>query len=173
MGTNYYLRPRGFERLKQLNEETNSKLAVIRESYIKEIQDMIEESSKISPLYEDLLDRPDPSNINLYLQYEYDLPELHVCKTSGGWVPLFEATKYYKSFKELESFYSKYKDVFTLYDEYNELVDFKDLKEKVFSMRDIATETHLKPDPYWGYTPDISYWKDEDGIEWTNSRNWS
>jgi len=56
--------------------------------------------------------------------YLYDLErkltELHIGKSSGGWRPLFQKTKYYSSISELENFYNKNKDNLTILDEYGD-----------------------------------------------------
>lgn len=178
MGTNYYLRPKGFNNLDQITADLYRSIDFARIDYIKSLNKMIENAKKISPLYFELLDLPDLEELNeiqVNVVYDYELPEVHLCKTSGGWIPLFESTKYYKNFKEFEDFYNNHKDVFDIYNEYDEYVNFSDLKEHVFEMKEKATESHLQYNNslYNICNNEDNYWVDDLGIEWTNHQNWS
>ena len=168
MGTNYYFRPKGYDKLKELNVLTEKAMQDIQDNYINSINEMIKESNSISPLYEDLFN-PSYDECRVNLHYLFEVPEIHICKISGGWVPLFEATKYYKSFKELEDFYYTYNAIIDIYDEYNNKIFFSSLKEKALKMKKSATCSHLSEE--FNTISFIKYWKDSDGLEWTDSKD--
>lgn len=169
MGTNYYLRPKGFDKIEEVTSEVYKDIDYARIEYIKALGKIIEEAKKISPIYSDLLHLPteeDLNQINIELQYEYDLPEIHICKVSGGWVPSFEANKYYKSFKEFEAFYSANKSFFDIYDEYDREVDFSDFKKMLFDWLNDDLLSHSK---YYPGHASIRYWRDDSGFDWIDS----
>lgn len=54
---------------------------------------------------------PEPEDWHNYLFLaEIDYPRLRICKSSGGWKPLFQKTDFYSSVMELKEFYNKNKD---------------------------------------------------------------
>ncbi len=169
MGCNYYLRPKGYEPIKVINKTINDTLDNIVESYKYSIKKVIEEAEKISPLYKELFFTDlCIDDITHVLQWEVELPDLHICKLSYGWKPLFQKSKYFSTFKEFEDFYKLHTDIFDFVDEYDEIQDFEEFKEYVFEkVKDKKSQTHLQ---YNGGLPGLSleYTKDKDGIEWTN-----
>ena len=80
----------------------------------------------------DLFESQELSDYNNWWDYmhlaEIEYPELHICKISMGWKPLFEATKFYGNVKELKEFYNKNKDRIHIEDEY--VCDYKNLGEQ-------------------------------------------
>ena len=80
----------------------------------------------------DLFESQELSDYNNWWNYmhlaEIEYPELHICKISMGWKPLFEATKFYGNVKELKEFYNKNKDRIHIEDEY--VCDYKNLGEQ-------------------------------------------
>ena len=96
MGTNYYFTPKKFElgRVKKLHEDYSSKLDKLLKDYIKSYNKLCNEMSKET---NDLFESQELSDYNNWWNYmhlaEIEYPELHVCKISMGWKPLFEATK--------------------------------------------------------------------------------
>lgn len=55
--------------------------------------------------------------------------EIHIAKTSAGWVPLFESyVPTYKYFSEMEAFYMAHKDDLTIMDEYGEKFTWDEFK---------------------------------------------
>ena len=140
MGMNYYLKPKGYDKLDWLNKSTKIFIDATLKSYKDELNKMIEESDKICPLYLEILDRADPDNIQIKLQYEFEEPDVHICKLSAGWKPLFEKNKFYKTFKEFEDFYKNNKKYFTIINE-----ECEELKSKVFmKVSDKDSQTHLQ-----------------------------
>ncbi len=92
---------------------------------------------------------------------EIEYPELHICKISMGWKPLFEATKFYSNVKELKEFYDKNKDRIHIEDEYGEEQDIDELFQFIdMKYKDKNSQSHT--DAY----------KDGQGYEWV-SRNFS
>ena len=172
MGCNYYLRPKGFEELDRLNEYNESALKTMEESYITTIEDILNKVYKEHQIYLDILDiHQNPKDIYFHIHYPFERPDIHICKLSMGWVPLFEATKYYDSWDTFESFYILHKDEFDLVDEYDRVCMLEDFKNSVMErVQNKENQTHLVQE-YQIYG--IKYWKDSCGVEWTSSRNWS
>ena len=92
MGTNYYLKPRGYDELKIINKSIKLSINSLLQSYRDELNKMIEKSDNFCPIYPEILDRADPDNINIKLEWEFEEPDVHICKLSHGWKPLFEKT---------------------------------------------------------------------------------
>ena len=94
MGTNYYFTPKKFElgRVKKLHEDYSSKLDKLLKNYIKSYNKLCNEMSKET---NDLFESQELSDYNNWWNYmhlaEIEYPELHICKISMGWKPLFEA----------------------------------------------------------------------------------
>ena len=169
MGTNYYLKPKGYDKLDWLNKSTNIFIESVLKSYKDELNKMIKESDEICPIYQEILDRADPDNIQIKLQYEFEEPDVHICKISAGWIPLFEKNKYYSNFKEFESFYKKYKKYFTFIDEYNREIDFNKFKVDIFKrVSDKSNQTHTQYNSF--FNSEHQYYKDENGIEWIDNK---
>lgn len=161
MGTNYYFVPKKFEKskIRKLHEDYSAKLDELLKDYIKSYNKMYNEmSEKTNDLFEneELADYKDWYNYMHLAETEY--PELHICKISMGWKPLFQVTKFYSNVKELKEFYNKNKDRIHIEDEYgevqdiNELFEFIDMKYKD-KHNQIHTDAH----------------KDEQGYEWISN----
>lgn len=63
-----------------------------------------------------------------YLGYE-----IHLNKCSGGWRPLFQRHKAFKTFRELERFYLDHAAGLEIYDEYNEKYSWDSYKEIILN----------------------------------------
>lgn len=63
-----------------------------------------------------------------YLGYE-----VHLCKLSAGWRPLFQRHKTISTFKELEEFCLKNKSMVSIYDEYGRRYTWKQYFKKVYN----------------------------------------
>lgn len=76
--------------------------------------------------------------------------EIHLCKTSCGWAPLFENhPKAFHTFAELERFYLDNKESLTVYDEYGTEFEFEEFKN------DIIQHSQRAPEPMrWVYETD-------------------
>ena len=113
----------------------------------------------------DLFESQELSDYNNWWNYmhlaEMEYPELHICKISMGWKPLFEATKFYSNVKELKEFYDKNKDRIHIEDEYGEEQDIDELFQFIdMKYKDKNSQSHT--DAY----------KDGQGYEWV-SHNFS
>lgn len=71
-----------------------------------------------------------------YFGYAYDLTdepdwyyEIHIAKTSAGWLPLFQAHDCFKSVKELEQLYKT--GSFVIYDEYLQYYNWDEFVDRV------------------------------------------
>ena len=179
MSTNYYFYPKGFEKLDEVNKVTKSSLEDMTMNYIKVIKLMINDSIDSHPEYHDMFNLDVLKNTlddtRIILKYDVEIPELHICKLSGGWIPLFNKTNYYSNFDELEEFYNKYKDILYLKNEYDEEISFKELKEKAYNKLK-EPRSHLDYNgPYSVFNGSFKnqYYKDKYGFEWTELNNWS
>lgn len=45
-----------------------------------------------------------------FIPRKFDMSKIKICKSSGGWKPLFQKTDFYSSVRELKEFYNKNKD---------------------------------------------------------------
>ena len=164
MGTNYYFKPKKFEmdKIKMLYEDYTSKLDKLLNEYIKSYNRLCKEMSKET---NDLFECEELEDYNNWWNYmhlaEIEYPELHICKISMGWKPLFETSKYYRSVQELKDFYYKNKDRITIEDEYGQEKDINELLKKVDDIyKDKNNQAH--EDAY----------RDKEGYEWV-SHNFS
>jgi len=89
-----------------------------------------------------------------------NLEDIHICKISAGWKPVFEKTKYYSNFYELETFYKEHIDILQLMDEYGECVSWNWFEEKC-KERNLIGKSHGETCSYM-----YNYYKDEYGFEW-------
>ena len=120
-----------------------------------------------------------------------DTSELHVCKNSGGWLPLFQAQEgYWDSVEEIEMFYNKYKPM--IISENNVELSWDDFKKGVINWNGgvkgaIPQTPYIEPADCRFKDPDMPkflpvshfdyangkhsfmYFKDKDGYEFTRS----
>lgn len=144
MGTNYYLTPKEFKDIDTVNQVTLKALNEIRDNYCKSIEDIKTAAINNHKIYKDSLDLPDTDNIQCILKWEVEIPEIHICKVSFGWNPLFESNKHYNSFKGFKDFYNKYKDDFIITDEYNRQLTIDEFESIVTTAKANAKEFHTK-----------------------------
>lgn len=160
MGTNYYFKPKKFkmDKIRNLHEEYTSKLDKLLKDYIESYNKLCNEMSiETKDLFEceELQDYNNWSNYMYLTEVEY--PELHICKISCGWKPLFEATKYYSSVEELKEFYNQNKERINIQDEYGREQDIDELLRIIDGRyKDENNKAH-----------DNAY-KDEQGYEWVS-----
>ena len=170
MGTNYYFRPKGFQKIDKLNENLRNSIEAIKNEYLNELKEILVETESQYKDYADLLHLTDISDLEDRVEFtvfEFETPDIHICKISGGWIPLFETTEYYHTLTELIEFYNKYKNKLNLINEYNEVINFdKFIKEVLDRTNNKNYQTHLQYNNSYG----IYYYKDELGVEWTNSQ---
>lgn len=164
MGTNYYFTPKKFEmdKIKKLHEEYSFKLDKLLRDYIESYNELYNVMSKeTNDLFENE-ELPDYRDWHNYMHLaEIEYPELHICKSSMGWKPLFQVTKFYSNVKELKEFYNQNKDRIHIEDEYGEEQDIDELFKFIdMKYKDKNNQTHT--DAY----------KDQQGYEWT-SHNFS
>lgn len=75
--------------------------------------------------------------------------QIHVCKLSWGWLPLFQRHEAFKTWAEFEEFYRSYSNHLSLIDEYDHFMTFDDFKTRVFE------HAARKPEPVkWEYCCD-------------------
>lgn len=63
-----------------------------------------------------------------YLGYK-----IHLNKTSGGWRPLFQSHRVFKTFKELEQFYQEHRADLEIYDEYGDKYSWEEYFQKIYN----------------------------------------
>lgn len=160
MGTNYYFKPKKFEydRVKNLHEDYSAKLDKLLKDYIKSYNELYKEMSKETT---DLFENQELPDYNDWWNYmhlaEIEYPELHICKISIGWKPLFQVTKFYSNVKELKEFFNKNRDRIHIEDEYGEEQDIDKLFEFIdIKYKDKKSQSHT--DAY----------KDQQGYEWVS-----
>lgn len=59
--------------------------------------------------------------------------EIHLCKLSCGWVPLFEVQKAFSTFVELQNFFAAHSSDLRVIDEYGEELTFGEFKELIIA----------------------------------------
>lgn len=96
------------------------------------------------------------NKINIVLK---DITKLHIGKKSNGWCPLFEATEYYSSVKEIKNFYLANQDYLNIIDEYDKLYTLDELEEELFNHNNnnILAKSHLNIAP--------NFYFDKEGYE--------
>jgi len=57
--------------------------------------------------------------------------EIHICKTSAGWKPLFQKHKPFSTFRDLQEFIFKNIYSYRIFDEYGKEYDFASFKKKM------------------------------------------
>ena len=164
MGMNYYLRPKDYEHVDIINEVIKKTLLDIENDYKNTLKSIIVSANLKHDIYREALAEriADVDNIRVKLEWEFDIPEIHVCKLSGGWVPLFEETKYYKDYEGFKKFYNKYKDDFDFVDEYDEKVNIDEFD------REVMSKIHEENSHLQFNNLDFKYVKDKYGVEWVN-----
>ena len=165
MGTNYYLTPKGFDKVSEINKSTFKILNEIKNDYCKSINELVNKAYESHKIYKEVLDIGDVNNIDCRLIYDFEIPEIHLCKISFGWCPSFESTEYYRSFNEFKEFYNKYKDDFDITDEYNRYLTIDELEKIATTAKENAKEFHSKSNS----CGIIYYSVDEYGFEWTST----
>ena len=127
--------------------------------------------------------------------YNYELTdmptwgyEIHIAKTSCGWLPLFESHDCFQSIKQLKELYDT--GSFIIYDEYGDIYNWEEFDERVLKfnggVKGAIPLTEIKQDPtdrfydhrlpghipishfeydFGRYAED--YYADEDGYEFT------
>jgi len=167
MGTNYYLTPKGFDKIDEINKITLKTLNEIRDNYCKSIEELIEKTCKNHKIYKEILELPDLDNIKCILQWDIEIPEIHICKISAGWCPLLESTALYDNFDDFKKFYEKYKDDFDITDEYNRHYTINELENRLVKAQQKAIEFHEKYSSDFCNSP--NYISDDYGFEWTSN----
>lgn len=127
MGTNYYLKAKRFNELDNINKKLEDKLETIKEDYLSEVLKVINNALKTYPNYKELFDL-DELIVNIEVHYPIEVPDIHVCKMSLGWVPIFEKNEFYNNYKEFKAFYEKNKDILSLVDEYDREISLLDFE---------------------------------------------
>ena len=162
MGTNYYFKPKKFEinKIEMLYEDYTSKLHELLNDYIKTYNKLCNEMSRETA---DLFEFEELSDYDNWYNYIYlaetEYPELHICKISCGWRPLFEVTKFYSNVEELKDFYDKNKDRICIEDEYGEEQNIDELFKYIDAKyKDKNNKTHTNAH------------KDNQGYEWVFDR---
>lgn len=121
--------------------------------YNKEVKETIE---KLQEKYPDL---------------DLQIPNLHIAKTSAGWKPLFNKTKYYSSVAEIYKYYHS-DDNILIFDEYGTEYDWDAFVERVINFGDEHnSKCHVaecRETWYCGCT----HWHDEEGYDFTDG-DWS
>ena len=168
MGTNYYFTPKGFNDLDEINKITAKTLNEIKNTYITNVKNLIDSAKQNHSIYQEVLDTNEENidDIKAELSWNYEIPEIHICKISCGWKTLFQATNMYSNLDELKSFYDKYNNDFIITDEYGSEFTLKDLVKKVkeHDSLDSSKNTHLQYENSF-----LHYYIDNDGIEWTTN----
>lgn len=128
-----------------------------------------------------------------YFGYNYNLTdtpdwgyEIHIAKTSGGWLPLFQKHNCIQSVKDIKRLYET--GEFVLYDEYGTVYDWPEFEERVVKFnggyngaipktkyqqdpnspwhdRDMPNHTPVSHFEYGNGKHSHMYTKDEDGFE--------
>jgi len=76
-----------------------------------------------------------------YLGYQ-----MHICKRSYGWKPLFQKHDCFNTFAEFEDFYKNNSEDYQIYDEYDELYSFEKFKQAMID------HANVEPKPVkWVY----------------------
>lgn len=172
IGINFYLRPKRYEYIDELNKKAIDSVNKIKKQYFNSIKELIE-SNKDIECYKDLLNLnklKDVEDVFIFSgnNWTIDCPDIHICKLSYGWVPNFEVNNNFKSWDEFENFYLNNKEYFDIIDEYDTKINLVYFTQKCFehlqnkdNFRSHLTETSQ----FFG----INRWKDNIGFEWTNN----
>lgn len=91
-----------------------------------------------------------------------EFKQLHIGKSSCGWTFSFQATEYYKSYKEILEFYETNKKCIQIQDEYGEKITIEEFKELVESKKSEPNNHYLYMQQEYPYD-DYGDYLDEDG----------
>lgn len=172
MGTNYYL-------VAKNKKYTQKDFNDIRDVYQNKVEEIIQEykntvQNMIDQMYptevETLIPKIDVETAFAYMKttylFEYEIPDIHICKVSKGWYPLFQKNNHWSSFKEFIEFYNSNKDYLSLIDEENREIPIDEFIQTIhtwYSQSD--NETHIQFQSPLNPIPE--YYKDPEGYEFT------
>lgn len=165
MGTNYYLVPKDFDLLDNINERLDIILRDTKNEYKETIRRLIDKVNNKHSIYKEVLEFPSLEDFDIKFEWKMEVPDIHICKISGGWCPSFESNKYYSNFDEFKDFYNKYKDDFDIKDEYNKSITLDELESIATTAEENAKEFHSK----YNSCGIAYYTTDNYGFEWTNT----
>lgn len=166
MGTNYYFEPIGFDQINKINEIFVKSVEKLKEEYERQIEDIIDKNNKEHSLYRGFFRPYFDTNYTLQHQ-EFYVPDVHICKLSYGWVPLFEQNKYYSNIEQFKYFCETYQNDIVIKDEYDRVYSIEKFLDIVYDhLKNNNKESHLQ---YNNSLLGIKYTKDPTGIEWANS----
>ena len=110
MGTNYYFVPKGYEQINLINKSTEEALKNIQDLYVKSVRNVIKYAEGLHPIYKELLNYEySLDEIYASLRWPVEIPEIHICKISAGWVPCFQTNKHFSTYQEFLAFYDLFK----------------------------------------------------------------
>lgn len=164
MSTNYYFKYKNLDQevFDNILEKYNKKYYDLFNEYKQELIDEYNKRTLNTPLQS--ID-PDLDWVNqIQAFHTFEVPEIHIFKTSMGWKPLFQSNENWSSVKELKEYYNKYKDLLVFIDEYNEEKDFDEMMKDVETKaKDSKNKSHIP-----GSTSYFKIYTDDEGYEFTN-----
>lgn len=94
--------------------------------------------------------------------------EIHICKVSGGWKPLFQShSDKFSNFQELKEYYKNNKKNLIVMDEYDREIKWSEFLDYIIDRNvSLWNGLGLKSHLLLGY--DGEYQLDNDGFDWTN-----
>lgn len=106
---------------------------------------------------------------NFYLRHDSgygEIQEIHIAKTSCGWLPLFETSRNINSVKDIKSAYDT--GDFIIIDEYDEEYTWEQFEKRVLNHNkdDPKALSHIKPPEHFSYKDIRDYY----GGYWTSER---
>lgn len=117
---------------------------------------------------------------NKYFGWHYELTDepdwgysIHICKTSLGWLPLFQAHDCFKSIKQLKELYDA--GGFILYDEYGTTYTWPEFDKRVLKFNGgvkgaIPREKIEQPKDSLYYDPDLPLYKPISHFEYAHGK---
>lgn len=164
MSTNYYFKYKNLDQkvFDNILEKYNKKYYDLFNEYKQELIDEYNKRTLNTPLQS--ID-PDLDWVNqIQTFHTFEVPEIHIFKTSMGWKPLFQSNENWSSVKELKEYYNKYKDVLVFIDEYDEEKDFNQMMKDVETKaKDSKNKSHIP-----GSTSYFKVYIDDEGYEFTD-----
>lgn len=146
MGTNYYL-------MKKADYKKEMQLYDIKRDFNYEVYtEMIEKLVKENDMYKEILKlhgknsyeiNEVESNMEDFISdtkwkfedifniYDWDSNKIHIGKSSGGWLFVFQDSEFWHSYKEFKKFTMNMSDEWVIINEYNEVVTNKELLELI------------------------------------------